>query len=60
LIGLPITYQELGLTDEQFVQVLLKAPVTRERYTIFEKLHLDATQASQLIQQYNEHISQHN
>lgn len=58
-IGLPMTHQELGLTDEQMVQVLLKAPQTRERYTILEQLNLNEKTASQLIQQYNEHIKQY-
>jgi glycerol-1-phosphate dehydrogenase [NAD(P)+] len=40
--GLPRTPADLGLTEDQFVQVVLEAPNTRpDRYTILEHLNLD-------------------
>lgn len=57
-VELPMRYEELGLTEDQMVQVLMKAPETRsERYTILEKLKLNERQARKRLQQYNEHIS---
>lgn len=52
--GLPLHYSELGFTDEQFQQVLLRASSTRpERYTILEQKKVASQNAQSLIQQYN-------
>ncbi len=53
LLQLPMTHQQLGLTDEQMAQVLLKAPSTRERYTILEKIGITPERAASLITEYN-------
>jgi glycerol-1-phosphate dehydrogenase [NAD(P)+] len=43
--GLPRTPAELGLTDEQFVEAVIRAPATRPgRYTILEHLALSPDQ----------------
>lgn len=56
---LPLTYQELNLSDEQFANVLVHCSETRaERYTIIEKLGITEKNAPDFIQQYNEHIKQ--
>jgi glycerol-1-phosphate dehydrogenase [NAD(P)+] len=40
--GLPRTFADLGLTEEQFVAAVLRAPSTRpDRFTILEHLDLD-------------------
>lgn len=57
-VGLPISHHELGLTDEQLVQVLMHAPQTRsERYTILEKLHYSEKEYRTIITDYNAYIS---
>lgn len=57
-LQLPMHHSELGLTEEQMIAVILKAPETRsERYTIIEKLRLNERKARKLLTQYNEHIS---
>lgn len=49
-VGLPATYEALGLTENQFVTALLEAPDTRPgRYTILEKLELDEAAARERI-----------
>ncbi|MBI2410364.1 MAG: iron-containing alcohol dehydrogenase family protein [Candidatus Kerfeldbacteria bacterium] len=59
-VHLPLTHTALGLTDEQMVEVLLRAPETRsERYTIFEQLNLDRKKAIACIEQYNIFISKY-
>lgn len=56
-VGLPLSHHAFGLTDDQLAQALLKAPSTRERYTILEQLALDLPAAQQLIKKYNTYIS---
>lgn len=52
-VGLPTTLQELGLTKEQFVQVLEHAPKTREqRYTILEKRNLSTEEIEKYIEEF--------
>ncbi len=47
--GAPTTAKELGLTDDEVVEGILRAPAVRpERYTILHKLKLDAGQAKAL------------
>lgn len=59
-VGLPLTHQELGFTDQQIVEALLKAPETRaERYTILEKMKLSQKDAEKIVSGYNEYISQY-
>lgn len=49
-VGLPTSYQELGLTKEQMVEAVLYAPQTRpDRYTILEKLNLSREQIEKYI-----------
>ena len=57
-VELPMTHSELGLTDDQMVEVIMKAPETRsERYTILEKLNMNEKQTRKKLQQYNEHLT---
>ena len=43
---LPRTFQDLGLSEDQFVQALLEAPATRpDRYTVLEHLDMDEGEA---------------
>jgi glycerol-1-phosphate dehydrogenase [NAD(P)+] len=56
LLQLPMTHQQLGLSDEQMAQILLKAPSTRERYTILEKIGMTEKSVPSLISEYNEFI----
>ncbi len=59
-IQLPLSHHELGLSDEQLVQIILHAPETRtERYTILEKLQLTEKQAAELVTSFNDTIKQH-
>jgi glycerol-1-phosphate dehydrogenase [NAD(P)+] len=56
--GLPRTPAELGLTDEQFVQAVTRAPSTRpDRYTILEHLGLDETQTRDRVAGYLDWLS---
>jgi glycerol-1-phosphate dehydrogenase [NAD(P)+] len=51
--GLPVTPAGIGLTDEQFVAVVLHAPATRPgRLTILEHLALDAPATSVAVKEY--------
>jgi glycerol-1-phosphate dehydrogenase [NAD(P)+] len=60
-VGLPHSHHDLGLTDEQLVQVLLHAPQTRpERYTILEKLNLTEAKAREIVEQFNRAIAPQN
>jgi glycerol-1-phosphate dehydrogenase [NAD(P)+] len=48
--GLPRTPADLGLQDAQFVQAVVHAPETRpDRYTVLERLHLDAAGARRAL-----------
>jgi glycerol-1-phosphate dehydrogenase [NAD(P)+] len=48
--GLPRTPADLGLEDAQFVQAVVHAPETRpDRYTVLERLHLDAAGARRAL-----------
>lgn len=50
VLGLPSHPQELGLSEEQFVEVLVAAPDTRPgRFTILEHSELDPARARALI-----------
>lgn len=55
-VGLPVTWRDLGLTDEQFVEVLRHAPRTRPgRYTILDKQ--DAQDAKTAVLQIDDVLS---
>lgn len=56
-LNLPTSYRDLGLSEEQFVQCLLNAPRTRERYTVLEAMKLDASSALSLIRNYEHAIT---
>ena len=50
-LGLPATPEDLGLTHEETVRVLLEAPDTRPgRFTILEDANLDEDSATKLVQ----------
>lgn len=52
--GLSRTPTDLGLTDEQFVEAVLRAPRTRpDRYTILEHLDLGADAIAARVKEYN-------
>ncbi|MFH1426563.1 MAG: iron-containing alcohol dehydrogenase family protein [Candidatus Kerfeldbacteria bacterium] len=56
-VDMPAHHSKLGLSDEQFVEVLLKAPETRpERYTILEKLNMNKKEAEQRVAELNQAI----
>jgi len=56
--GLPRLPAELGLTDEEFVQVLLHAPRTRpDRYTILEHLDMSPADAQERLADYGRVIA---
>lgn len=57
-LKLPCSFTDLGLSEDQAVEVLLNAPKTRERYTILEQLNLNAAQARSYIQSYERTITQ--
>ncbi|MCW1929845.1 MAG: iron-containing alcohol dehydrogenase family protein [Candidatus Kerfeldbacteria bacterium] len=57
-LKLPCVFEELGLSEDQAVKVLLNAPKTRERYTILEQLNLDEAQARTYIHNYEHSIAQ--
>lgn len=58
-MGLPLTHAEMGLSDDDFVQVLLHASETRsERYTVLEQTPLTEETARALVNTYNTYISQ--
>ncbi|MFC1598227.1 iron-containing alcohol dehydrogenase family protein [Patescibacteria group bacterium] len=60
-VKLPISHTELGLTDEQLVEVILRAPETRtDRYTILEKMKLSKKDAENIVAEYNKYIEQFN
>lgn len=51
--GLPRTPADLGLTGEQFVEAVLRAPGTRpDRYTILEHIALNAQDAATRVKEY--------
>jgi glycerol-1-phosphate dehydrogenase [NAD(P)+] len=53
--GLPRLPADLGLSDEQFVQAVLHAPLTRpDRYTILEHLQLDEAGARERVRAFVE------
>ena len=53
--GLPRTPADLGLEDGQFVQAVVHAPETRpDRYTVLERLHLDAAGARRALLEHLE------
>ncbi len=53
--GLPRTPADLGLSEEQFVQAVLHAPLTRpDRYTILEHLELDEAGARERVSAFTE------
>jgi glycerol-1-phosphate dehydrogenase [NAD(P)+] len=53
--GLPRTPADLGLTDEQFAQAVVHAPLTRpDRYTILEHLELDEAAALERVRAFAE------
>jgi glycerol-1-phosphate dehydrogenase [NAD(P)+] len=53
--GLPRTPADLGLGDEQFVRAVVSAPDTRpDRYTILERMQLDAAGARRALREHLE------
>jgi len=59
-VKLPVSHKDLGLTDEQMVQVLLKAPETRPgRYTILEERKLDEKGVQQLLKDFNAKVDEY-
>ncbi|MQA27928.1 MAG: iron-containing alcohol dehydrogenase [Micromonosporaceae bacterium] len=51
--GLPRLPADLGLSEEQFAEVLLAAPATRpDRYTVLEHLSLSLQEARERIKEY--------
>ncbi len=51
--GLPRTPAELGLTDEQFAQAVIRAPDTRpDRFTILEHLALDEAAVRRAVAEF--------
>lgn len=52
--GCPITFAQLGITEEQLVDAIVRAPSIRpERYTILHKLKLDRERARMLARKTN-------
>lgn len=52
-VGLPTTAEAIGLTQEQLVEVIMKAPETRpERYTILEKKNLSQKDIEEFVRQF--------
>ncbi len=57
-VGLPVRHAEIGLTDEQMVEVLALAPTTRpNRFTILEKIGINADNAADHLKRYNDHLA---
>jgi glycerol-1-phosphate dehydrogenase [NAD(P)+] len=55
--GLPRTPDELGLTEDQFVEAVLAAPGTRpDRYTILEQLALDGAGVRQRLAAFHSSV----
>jgi glycerol-1-phosphate dehydrogenase [NAD(P)+] len=55
--GLPRTPEELGLTEDQFVEAVLAAPGTRPgRYTILEQLELDEAGARERLAAFHSSV----
>ena len=53
--GLPRTPADLGLTEQQFAQAVVHAPLTRpDRYTILEHLELDDAGALEQVRAFAE------
>ncbi len=49
-IGLPVSFQDLGLTFDEAVAVLVHAPTTRpERYSILKKHKLTASECQDVL-----------
>jgi glycerol-1-phosphate dehydrogenase [NAD(P)+] len=56
--GLPRTPADVGLEDAQFVQAVVHAPETRpDRYTVLERLHLDAAGARRALLEHLEALA---
>jgi glycerol-1-phosphate dehydrogenase [NAD(P)+] len=54
---LPLTHIDLGFTDEEFAEIIDKAPTTRpDRFTILEHLKLNKDQIKIKIKEFNEAI----
>lgn len=52
------TPEQLGLTDEQFVAAVIKAPTTRpDRYTILEHVDLDEAGAARAVDDFRARLS---
>src|SRR5579883_1130944 len=52
--GCPTTFSQLGITEEQLVDAIVRAPSIRpERYTILHKLNLDRNEARSLARRTN-------
>lgn len=58
-VSLPISYDEMGYTEEEMVNVLTHASETRaERYTIIEKIGFTEKNAREYLDKYHEYIKQ--
>ncbi|MEY3387713.1 MAG: hypothetical protein RI944_486 [Actinomycetota bacterium] len=54
---LPLTHIDLGFNDEEFTEIIDKAPTTRpDRFTILEHLNLNKDQIKIKIKEFNEAI----
>jgi glycerol-1-phosphate dehydrogenase [NAD(P)+] len=54
---LPLTHLDLGFSDEEFVEIIDKAPSTRpDRFTILEHLKLNKDQIKTKIKEFNDSI----
>jgi len=56
-VGLPTSYKELNLTEEEIVNAVLYAPRIRNRYTIFNRINLNKRLVKNTIEKV-ERISQ--
>lgn len=60
LAQLPVTHEELGLTREQLLQVLMTAPATRpDRFTILEHVGMTPANVEQLINEYTDYVTRY-
>ncbi len=59
-VGLPTSHEELGINDEQMVDIMLKAPETRPgRYTILEKLNMNKKEIQKTLEEFKTHMQQY-
>lgn len=57
-VGLPVTTEELGLSREELITAIEKAPDTRpDRYTVLEQRALDRAGIEELVDNYHAHVA---